>query len=259
MIIAANRPHNFHQKGEKCMEIFDQYEIRARISPSVIISLPLVVMLFISIYEVSDSLSETVIGASLVYILLIYSFSIFIRGYGRKIEQALWKGWGGPPSVRVMRWSDSLFGDELKRQLHDAVEKNCDIILSTRAEEKENPNEADKKISQAFSKVKAILRRCDPEGLWSKHNAEYGFQRNLLGGRGIWLLFSILGSIGCWTSWTYEKANIWILGLAISLLWAIASVICGWYLLPKFIRFSADRYAESAWSSFLICAQKNPA
>lgn len=245
----------FIEKDERIMEILDQYEIRARISPSIVVTLPLAVTLFIGIYEVSNSLVDTVLGAGVIYILLMYSLSIFIRGYGHKIEQALWKGWGGPPSVRVMRWSDSLFGDELKLQFHKAVKDKCDIILSTRAEEKKNPKEADNKISQAFSMVKAILRHCDPEGLWSKHNAEYGFQRNLLGGRGIWLLFSILGSVACLTSWTYEKADIWILGLAIDLIWAIASVICGWYLLPKFIRSSADRYAESAWSSFLICSK----
>ncbi|OPY48443.1 MAG: hypothetical protein A4E48_02746 [Methanosaeta sp. PtaU1.Bin060] len=241
------------------MEILDQYEIRARISPSVVVSLPLAVTLFIGAYEVSNSLTDTVLGAGVIYTILIYGISIFIRGFGHKIEQALWKSWGGPSSVRVMRWSDSLFGDEQKLQFHDAVRDKCSIVLSTRDEEKRSPKDADWKISQAFLQVRAILRRCDKEGLWSKHNAEYGFQRNLLGSRVIWLLFSILGSIGCWTSWTYEKANIWILGLAINLLWAIASIICGWYLLPKFIRFSADRYAESAWSSFLICAQKDPA
>lgn len=235
------------------MEWLDQYEIRARIAPSIVVSIPLAVVLFIDIFEISDSLVETLIGAGSVYLILTYAFSIFIRGQGYGIEQRLWNKWGGPSSVRIMRWRDHKIGDDLKQQIYNKVRDKCGIILSSKEDEKRDPNKADELISQAFLKVKAILRRCDPEGLWTKHNAEYGFQRNLLGSRGIWLSFSILGVIICLVCWTAKKDDIWVLGLAVNSFWVIGSAISGWYFLPRSTKYSADRYAESAWNSFLVC------
>src|SRR5262249_27590972 len=56
------------------------------------------------------------------------------------------------------------------------------------------PGQADKTIHDAFRLVRQYLRQHDHDGLWSKQNIEYGFCRNLLGCRTLWLGMALCGA-----------------------------------------------------------------
>lgn len=241
------------------MEWLDPYEMRARMAPTIIVSLSLAITLFFIVHGKFDSLIHFLLGSGVILIVLIYALSFLVRHYGRAIEADLWTKWGGPPSTRFMRWRDSTFGDDLKQQFHAAAERHCEIKLMSKEEEDNNPDGADRQIVQAFSLVRAIVRHDDPEGVWTKHNAEYGFNRNLMGSRGIWLLFSIVGVVTWGVFWWHFKKDdilILVFGLAPNVLSAIVSIFGGWYLLPKFTKDAADRYAESIWNSFLASVKR---
>lgn len=238
------------------MDWLDQYEIRARIVPAAIISLPIAISIIAIISTTSDQFTQWILGGGFIYIIFSYMLSFLIRYNGRELEKDLWTKWDGAPSTRFMRWRDSTFGNDLKQQLHEVVKNDCGITLSTRSQEEIDPGKADEQISQSFLHVKGIVRKDDPEGVWSKHNAEYGFHRNLLGSRKFWLAFSIVGIMACVTSFYFMKNENLVIGLALNILLAIISILGGWYYLPMMIRTTADRYAESTWISFLACLEK---
>lgn len=239
------------------MEWLDEYEMKARIAPTIIVILPLVVSILSIALVVSDQIVQIILGSGMGVFIIIYILSYLVRYNGTKIEADLWKSWSGPPSTRFMRWSDSTFGDELKQQLHTAVESRFRIKLSSKEEERDDPTKADGLIGQAFLQVKATVRYDDPEGLWTKHNAEYGSYRNLLGSRGIWLVFSILGIIACGVLWYLSKDDILAFGLALNILSAACSLVIGWCFLPGLTKHAADRYSGSIWSSFLASTNRN--
>jgi len=232
------------------MSILDYYETRARFLPTLIIGMPVIFTLnFVLKSQIVNIIS--LIGSNIILLLVIvYPFSFLIRYCGRKIEYKLWSSWDGPPSTRFLRWSDSFFGDQYKKQLHETIRKNLLIDLSTDQEEKADPEIADNKINQAFMQARSIIRLQDPQGLSYRHNAEYGFNRNLLGSRTIWLLLSMAGVSLCTILWFCKgyEANFYLL---LNIVWLLFAIIYGWIFLPSSVRQSADRYAESAWSTFL--------
>lgn len=237
------------------MSIFDSYEIRARIAPSIIVSFPLVVTLYSLALDIPSSW-DWLLGASLFALAFVYGFSFLVRHLGKRIEPDLWKSWGGAPSVRFLRWRDDFFDEALTSQMHSAVSLLCQRGLPSPNEEREAPKTGDEKIDQAFKQVRAIVRREDQEKLWDKHNAEYGFNRNLLGSREVWMLISILGVVICGVAYFVQPSEVLIGALILNGLCLCFAIFFGRWLLPKTTKEAADRYAESVWSCFLAIANR---
>lgn len=230
---------------------WDIYEIRARIAPTVIICLPIINTLIFISFTLINNLAKLLLGSGVVLCLLLYGLSFAPTYLGRKMEKNLWMIWGGEPTTRFLRWRDTTFGIDLKHQIHLAVRKSCKIRLCSEKEEQIDPDKADEQIKQAFIQVKAIVRNKEPNSLGSTHNAEYGFHRNLLGGRSIWLIISIIGVISLGSIWYYKRTDLLLMGFLINISLTIFSIIGGWYFLPKSIKIAADRYAVSMWTQFL--------
>jgi hypothetical protein len=155
-----------------------------------------------------------------------------------------------------MRWRDETIGKDLKKQCHEAVKDYLSLPMPSEQDEASDPERADELITQAFKRVRGVLRDKDPKGLWFIQNATYGLHRNLLGSRKLWVLFCIGGLIvsGVFTIVTKEKVITGgLVGNAVILLLAIH---LGWSVLPKSVEHVAFRYADSAWESFLNIATK---
>jgi hypothetical protein len=238
------------------MEILNAYELRARVVPAIAVALPLGITLYtiLSISQQTSSQLYQFVTSGVVLLVLVYLFSFVVRHNGKKVEPKLWLSWGGPPSTRVMRWRDSTIGENIKQQIHTATERICGVKLSSKEEEAKDAQMADSLIMEAFSLVKAFVRKYNPEGLWDVQNAEYGFHRNLTGCRWLWLIFSLIGTLTCGVLWYIYRDNTLLIGLVLNFLLLISALILGWSLLPKFAKASADRYAESVWTMFLAAA-----
>src|SRR6266849_3072563 len=150
-----------------------------------------------------------------------------------------------------MRSSDTFFGADLKNSIRSAVTKEFYMTLPTPADEKADPMRADKAIADAFERVRAFLRRSDPTGVWQKNNIEYGFCRNLLGGRPLWTGIAIGALVvAVWRTATTHSGFL-NPGVVVSCLSAACAVYVGWRVLPKAAKHIAERYAELAWTTFL--------
>lgn len=234
--------------------IFDAYDWRARAAPAFIVSLPVITTLT-SCFEWPGPVLGRILGGA-IWLLLIYILTIPVRNSGVSIEPALWEKWDGPPSTVMMRWRDNRIGKDLKRQYHDAVRIYLKLPMPSEKDEATDPKKADELTTQAFQRVRAILRDNDPKGLWSTNNANYGLHRNLLGSRKLWVFFCIGGIIVSGFFGIVTKDRVIIGGLAGNIVIFLLALYLGWSVLPKSVKHAAFRYAESAWESFLNIAVK---
>ena len=233
--------------------LFDAYELRARVFPALLVFLPLYVT-GVALGQWSGGWGVAVTVGITGVIPFVYAGSLAVRQLGRAIEQDLWKSWGGPPTTRFLRWSDKTLSDIQKVRAHRAIRERFGVSLSTPDEERNEPTIADGLISEAFWEIRAYLRSRDKDGLWNQHNAEYGFSRNMLGSRMWWLAISIVGSATCGGLLFASNHGALIGGTVLNGGMTAASLVMGWYFLPRMMVTSADSYAESAISSFLTLA-----
>lgn len=230
-------------------EFLDEYELKARIAPGLIVALPLLVD---AIYFAPILSTLPIFAASSICTLaVIYALGYLVRAEGKEFEPTLWKQWGGPPSTKLMRSSDTFFGTELKNAIRSAVMQEFTVTLPTPAAESKNPTAADKAIADTFERVRTFLRRFDPTGVWQKNNIEYGFCRNLLGGRPLWAGIAISAlMVAVWRTATIHSTFL-NPAVLVSCLSVACAVYIGWRVLPKATKRIAERYAELAWTTFL--------
>jgi hypothetical protein len=237
------------------MEWLDSYEIRARIAPTIVVFSPFALLIILIWPEVFPSFN-LIIGEVALLLFLIYALSYVVKFYGNGVESSLWVEWDGAPSTRFLRWRDVTFNDEFKEKIHGLLKSNFQCSLFSKNDEGKSPVNADIQISAAFLQVKAFLRKNDSEGLWQKHNAEYGFNRNLIGSRTLWLFFSTIATIVFLFLWTKSNQNLLFIGMILCSIEIVCSLIVGWYYLPSLVKAAADRYAESMWMAFSVISKK---
>lgn len=237
------------------MQLLDRYQIQARIAPTLIVFLPLMVALLVVILGSFGPLPVSLFGFGIIAVValaVLYALSFWVQHLGKEKQDELWAGWGGAPTTRALRWRDTTLMGEKKRRMRDKAQEISGVALLPEEEEKERPKEADERIEQAVAQVRRSVRRNDPDNLSGTHNAEYGFCRNLLGSRGLWVSNSVLGFLVCGGFWLFHERNGWfVVGCAVSVAFVLAAFVVGWRLLPEFTRKAADRYADSLLGSFL--------
>jgi hypothetical protein len=238
---------------------FDKYEMRARLAPAILLVLPVV-------FSVRLLLPPGVLGwleALLISVPVLYGLTFVVRALGCRAERRLWQGWGGPPSTRLCLWRDDEIGKQKKTRLHAAVAQHLHTDLYSPQKERARPEQADQVIADAFGRVKELLRKKDPTGLWSAHNAEYGFARNFLASATSAALLSVISAVICGVAWLLNKELLALTGLVVDAVMALGLLVCRLWVMPAAVKFCADRYAESAWEAFLVLtdsgAQGTPA
>ena len=245
------------ENTRRAIGLFDYYELRARVIPAVLVFSPLVLTSISFAYVISYSVSWTT-GSGLASFAVLYVLSFIVRAFGTRTEPDLWAKWNGPPSTRFMRWHDDSLSPEAKEQYHNAIRREFGIQLKHELEEREAPMEADRLIMDTFGQVKSLLRIEDPKGLWNVHNTEYGFLRNIYGSRFLWLILSILGTILCGYLYYSQGTDLGLVCVVASGFSALLALACCCLhsqlaLLTKKV---ADRYAHSAWESFITVNRK---
>jgi hypothetical protein len=232
-------------------KILDPYELKARVAPGLILAMPILVIA-VFFLPVLSSLPIFTAGG-LCSVALVYGLGHVLRALGDRIEEKLWLSWGGPPSTRFMRHRDSKFGGNLKASIAQLLAVRFSAHLLSADDEARNPGMADSLIVDAFRQVRQYLRQHDPDGLWSKHNAEYGFCRNLLASRVLWVfislfavVFAVFYSVGRGES-VFNPASV------VGVLSLLCAIPIGWNVLPEATKRAGEAYAESAWMAFLAC------
>ena len=163
------------------MPLVDLYTLRARVQPALIVILPAGFLLF-------ALLPEHPFFVTAFFGLLGAAGGTAVvaqvgRDPGRRKERALWDSWDGPPTTRLLRHrhfpGDITLAPELRRQAEDWL----GYQLPTEQEEKDDPELADAKYSNAIASLREATRDQAKFPLVFAENVNYGFRRNLWGMR----------------------------------------------------------------------------
>ena len=238
-------------------KFLDPYEIKARIAPGLILSVAVLVDVVITATVLSNI---PIFAATGIFSLaLIYGLGNFARARGAEIQPKLWAAWGGEPSTRFLRLRDPHFGDSLKTSIRNEIARRLGTRLLPADEETRNPERADREIADSFRRVRSYLRQKDPDGLWQKHNIEYGFCRNLLGCRASWVVLSLIALAFALGDAIRNGQSLVNAGSIVGCISLLCAVYIGWFMLPTATKRVAEAYAESAWMAFLNVSQGEPA
>ncbi|MHC9510558.1 hypothetical protein [Kangiella sp. M94] len=171
--------------------IFDKYSLGARVKPSLLALLPLIVTSYIvipSLYNLVATLLSTIVACGFITLLAHYS-----RHKGRETEKRLYALWGGKPTTIILRHSDSTLDQHTKNRYHKYLSKNITHWQSpTKADEKNNPDKANEYYDSAIRWLLEKTRDTETYRLLFKENISYGFRRNCLGIKWSGILFSSL-------------------------------------------------------------------
>jgi hypothetical protein len=238
----------------KLDDIIDGYDLKARVAPTAITFLPI---LFTSYYCFPALYNSPFLaaGSGLISMALIYLCSMIVRFLGIREQDRLWRLWGGPPSTRFARYRDGRFNAEQKNRIRTALTRIFELDLLGAEEEFKNPKTTDEKIEKAFLEVKEYLRQHEQSGLVDKHNVEYGFVRNLYGGRFILCAGIVLGLFVSGCALTNGKAWHFNTAVALNLICALTLLPVTFFLIPEMLKRNAEIYAERAWLTFLEIAE----
>ncbi len=183
--------------------MFDNYTLKARYFPVILFLFPIVILGFFyslqfeSIFQFLASLG--VIGA------LTYLLSQLGRDKGKLREASLWKGWGGTPSIQLLRLKNSHLDKFTKQRYHQKLQSLCPVASPPDEEmELTRPQEADT-VYQAWTKYLISQTRDSKKfALLYKENTNYGFRRNLLGLRSLAITFSLCLLIINYLFWSFK-------------------------------------------------------
>lgn len=225
------------------MGLPDAYVLRARIAPVTLAALPVIVV-FLADLVWLDDLGELTF-AGILGLAVLTLLAQLGRDRGKRLEPALFRSWGGPPTTRLLRHRDDTFDPITKQRLHATLERKSGVVLLTAEEEAEDPAGAD----MAYGSAVLWLLRNAPDKRSAPHlwedNVSYGFRRNLWALKPFALAICLaLVVLAIWTHWPLAPTGI----NALLLDPALVSGVAGFGAFAAFVtrcwvRSAADAYA----------------
>jgi hypothetical protein len=171
---------------------FDDYSRKARLTPALIVSFPLV-LTAISAYPDSVFSLGGICGL-LGWFGVLPLISQIARDRGNAIQGKLYEDWGGEPTTYLLRHRSSENKIQLARW-HNKLYQLTNQAIPSQSEESTNPDLADKTYAVWTTFLRNKTRDCTIFPLVYRENCNYGFRRNLLGMKRIARAIAIASTI----------------------------------------------------------------
>lgn len=176
---------------EVVSKVTDPYERPARLYPALLALLPLLALIMLLYGPKAKALTGAVTVA--VSCGGLYLTTNLCRELGKRLEEKLYRAWGGKPSTQLLRHRDPTIEAVTKRRYHAFLAGKINVPFPNKDQEASDPGAADD-IYQ--SGVRWLLNHTRPEDgkkfdLIFKENVAYGFRRNALGVKPFGLLLSV--------------------------------------------------------------------
>jgi hypothetical protein len=189
-------------------QLFDTYSLRARHLPTVlVVAPPLMVasLLFPKVYDrMGASVTSVSVSASLSLVFLFFIAHV-LRQRGRAIEKKTTVKAGGMLTTCWLRHSDTKLDPVTKSRYHTYLGKSVpDLKVPTQSQEQKRPGMADDMYRSAVKWLLENRRDTTRYPLVLKENAEYGFRRNMLGGKWFAVTLCVLPLAGAY-AWDFYK------------------------------------------------------
>lgn len=171
-------------------KVTDPYERQARLYPALLALLPLFVMVMLLYGPNAPALTSAVTVA--VSCGALYLMTNLCRELGKRLEEKLFREWGGKPSTQLLRHRDAAIEAPTKKRYHAFLAAKINEAFPDAPQEKKHPAKADG-IYQAG--VRWLLNHTRPDDkkfdLLFKENIAYGFRRNALGTKPVGLIICV--------------------------------------------------------------------
>lgn len=174
----------------------NSYYLKARLFPTVLTSIPALFLynnFVASLYrhkleEIHNELSTiTNVMFSAAIIFLLVQINRFLS---KEIFQRLYfKDEVNMPTTQLLLKSNNELEKSIKQKIEEKIRMKFDIILLSSIEESADELRARKLIATTVSQIRNILR---DNSLLFRHNIEYGFFRNLIGGSFLAFIISVI-------------------------------------------------------------------
>jgi len=159
-------------------KVLDPYKYRARVKPALLLVLPVVIYVM-AFFEAARSLGG-VLSTFLVSFGVIAFAASQMSSKGNKLQDKLFKTWGGAPTTMVLRHSDdTVERPTKKRYMQRLAELIKDFVIITEAEEKADSKAADEMYRSATNFLREKTRDTTKYSMIFNENVDYGFARNL--------------------------------------------------------------------------------
>lgn len=174
-------------------KVTDPYDRQARLYPALLCLLPLLALVAL-LYapNVSAFTGVVTLGVSCGGLFLMTNIC---REMGKRLEERLYREWGGKPTTQLLRHRDSRIDSVTKRRYHAFLAAKINATFPDPGQEKCNAAKADEAYQ---SGARWLLDHTRPDSgkkfdLLFEENATYGFRRNALGVKPL----GIIVAVGC--------------------------------------------------------------
>jgi hypothetical protein len=231
------------------LNLTDRYERKARLLPALIVALPLAIAAGTAGAITADWYSALGFGALMEGVVGI-GLAHLARIPGTWLETKLCRKWGGLPTRRWLRPTDTTCSEQQKSRWRGVIRTLTGLTLPATPGSKSEPD-IDKLIDDAVRQLRHRLRDDPAAGMVRTHNEDYGFARNLAGLRWLWLLFSLAGTAVC--GFALYAGHGHPVALAAAGMLVLISAVSA-FTLPGYVRHCADRYAEALLAAAVTAA-----
>jgi hypothetical protein len=225
----------------------DEYQRYARLVPGMLVVFPIAFTVALLGIPEQAVLSSVLTALSLCGGPLVLAEAV--AHLGRAVQQEIWDGWGGSPTVRFLRSS----GNEVSAIERDRWRRNVtlitDVPLLPLEREEANPKEAEETIEAAVATLRELTRDTERFPILWTENKSYGFHRNVYGARilGRYVSFSLAIMVFAYiliaSIVTGSSQFSWRSAIAIGV---NLMLFVGWLAIPSVarVKLAAERYAR---------------
>lgn len=166
-------------------KILDPYDLTARLLPGLLVLLPAI--LCIAVLYGAKSPIAVALGSVLATCGGPYLLSSFVRTWGQRAQDRLFRQWGGQPTTLLLRHRLDHLPPLTKERYRELAASRLGIALPGDGDEEHDPAKADQAYVAAADALRPLTndRRAFP--FVFKELVAYGFNRNAHGSRWVGL------------------------------------------------------------------------
>ncbi len=224
----------------------DKYTYSARLLPALIISIPFLLLLFItlpSIWKLVGALAAIGISSAIIFLMAQCG-----RDAGKKKEPGLFLAIGGKPTTKLLRHADTTLSPATKKRYHDFLSANVPgFRLPSLQQEHSDPVTADRLYDSAVDWLRAKTRDTKIHELLFAENISYGFRRNLWGMKTVGIALCVIGVLSIAGLFFLVPSLEIGAPIALSAEVIMLMLLCCWMLIikPLWVTVPAESYAKT--------------
>lgn len=164
-------------------KVTDPYDRQARLYPALFCLLPLLALVAL-LYAPNVPVLTRVVTLA-VSCGGLFLMTNICREMGKRLEERLYREWGGKPTTQLLRHRDGVIDSLTKRRYHSFLAAQINATFPDAEQEKSDPEKADEAYQ---SGARWLLDHTRSDGgkkfdLLFRDNVTYGFRRNALGAK----------------------------------------------------------------------------